>query len=116
MCSRTHKVWTRHLVELSNLVVIECLHYLFCSPSASPPDTKRQKVVGAEFAGDDVPAGGSAETARMDPSTTSTGVVTIAVVGTSPSAGVTPPPAMSTVVIKPRALKLKKSGMKKSSL
>jgi hypothetical protein len=45
-------------------------------------------VVGAEFAGDDVPAGGSAETAGTDPSTTSTGVVAIAVVGNSPSAGV----------------------------
>jgi hypothetical protein len=73
-------------------------------------------VVGAEFAGDDVPVGGFAETAGTDPSTTSARVVTIAVAGTSPLAGVTPPPATSTVVIKPRALKLKKSGMKKSSL
>jgi hypothetical protein len=75
-------------------------------------------VAGTAFAGDDVPAGGSAETAGMDPSTTSAGVVTIAVAGTSPghpapSAGVTPPPAMSTVVVK---LRLKKSGMKKSFL
>jgi hypothetical protein len=80
-----------------------------------------QKVVGAEFAGDEVPAGGSAETAGTDPSTTSAGVVTIAMAGTSrghptPSADVTPPPATSTVVVKPRALRLKKSGMKKSSL
>jgi hypothetical protein len=101
---------------LSNLVVVERLHYLFCSPSASPPDPKCQKVIGAEFTGDDVPAGGAAETAGTDPSTTSAGIVTIAVAGTSPSAGVTPPPAMSTVVIKPRALRLKKSAMKKSSL
>jgi hypothetical protein len=78
-------------------------------------------VIEAEFARDDVPAGDSAETAGTDPSTTSAGVVTIAVAGTSPghlapSAGVTPPPATSTVVIKPQALRLKKSGMKKSSL
>jgi hypothetical protein len=89
---------------------------MFCSPSASPPDPKRQKVVGAEFAGDDVPAGGAAETAGRDPSTTSAGVVTVAVVSTSPSVGVAPPSATSTVVIKPRALRLKKSAMKKSSL
>ncbi|XP_025819844.1 atherin-like [Panicum hallii] len=91
------------------------------SPSASPPNPKRQNVVGAKFAGDDVPAGGSAETTRTDPSTTSAGVVTVAEAGTAPghlapSAGVTPPPATSTMVIKPRALRLKKSGMKKSSL
>jgi hypothetical protein len=67
-------------------------------------------VVGAEFAEDDVPAGGSAKTAGTDPSTTSAGVVTIAVASTSPLAGVTPPPATSTVVIKPQALRLKKSG------
>jgi hypothetical protein len=47
----------------------------------------------AEFAGDDVPAGGAAKTAGMDPATTSARVVTIAVAGTSPSAGVTLPPA-----------------------
>jgi hypothetical protein len=92
-----------------------------CSPSSSPPDPKRRKVVGTAFAGDDVPVGNSAETARMDPLTTSAGVVTIAVAGTSPghpalSAGVTPPPAMSTMVVKPRALRLKKSGIKKSKL
>jgi hypothetical protein len=57
----------------------------------------------------------------MDPSTTSAGVVTIAVAGTSPgllalSAGVTPPPVMSIVVVKPRVLRLKKPDMKKSSL
>jgi hypothetical protein len=77
-----------------------------------------RKVVGTAFAGDDVSAGGSAETAGTDLSTTSAGVVTIAVVGTSlglpvPSAGVIPPPAMSTVVVK---LRLKKSGMKKPSM
>jgi hypothetical protein len=70
-------------------------------------------VVKTELAGDDVPAGGSAENAGMDPSTTSAGIVTIVVVGTLPSAGVTPPPATSTVVIKARALRLKKSAMKK---
>jgi hypothetical protein len=78
-------------------------------------------VIGTTFAADDVPAGGSAETARMDPSTTSAGVVTIAVLGASPghlasSAGVTPPPVMSTVVVKPWVLRLKKPAMKKSSL
>jgi hypothetical protein len=73
----------KRLVELSSLVVVECLLYLFCSPSASPPDPKPQKVVGAEFAGDGVPAGGSTETAGMDPSTTSAGVVTVAVAGIS---------------------------------
>jgi hypothetical protein len=57
----------------------------------------------------------------MDPSTTFVGVVTIAVVGTSPehlapSAGVTLPPVMSIVVVKPRVLRLKKPAMKKSSL
>jgi hypothetical protein len=103
-------------VELSNIGVVECLHCLFCSPSASHPDPKRQKVIGAEFTGDDVPAGGAAETAGTDPSTTSVGIVTIVVASTSPSAGVTPPLATSTVVIKPRALRLKKSAMKKSSL
>jgi hypothetical protein len=102
-------------------VVVGCLLCLCCSPSSSPPDPKRRKVVGTEFTGDDVPAGGSAEAAGTDPSTTSAGVVTIAVAGTSsghpaPSAGVTPPPAMSTVVAKPRALRLKISGIKKSSL
>jgi hypothetical protein len=121
VCSRTHHIWSHRLVELSILVVVECLLYLFCSPSASPPDPKRQKVVGAKFAGDDVPSGGSVETAGTDPSTTSAGVVTVAVASTSlghpaPSAGVTPPPATGTMVIKPRALRLKKSGMKKSSL
>jgi hypothetical protein len=44
-------------------------------------------MVGTAFAGDDVPAGDSAETAGMDPSTTSAGVVTIAMVGTSPALG-----------------------------
>jgi hypothetical protein len=101
---------------LSNIEIGDCLHYLFCSPSASPPDPKRQKVIGTEFAGGDVPAGGSAETAGTDPSTTLAEMVTIAVVGTLQLAGVTPPPAMSTVVKKPQALRLKKSAMKKSSL
>jgi hypothetical protein len=73
-------------------------------------------VVGAEFAADEVPAGGSAETVGTGPSTTLAGVVTVAVAGTSPSAGVTPPPVTSTMVIKPWALRLKKSGMKKLSL
>jgi hypothetical protein len=108
-------------VELSSLVDVGCLLFLCCSPSSSPPNPKRRKVVGTAFAGDDVPAGGSAETAGTDPSTTSTRVMTIAVAGTSPghlvrSAGVTPPPVMSTVVVKPRVLRLKKPTMKKSSL
>jgi hypothetical protein len=84
-------------------------------------DPKHRKVVGTAFARDDVPADGSIETAGMGPSTTSAGVMTIAVAGTSPghlalSAGVTPPPVMSTMVVKPLVLKLKKPAMKKSSL
>jgi hypothetical protein len=70
-------------VELSSLVVVGCLLCLCCSPSSSPPDPKHRKVVGTAFAGDDVPAGGSAEIAGTDPSTTSAGVVTIVVAGTS---------------------------------
>jgi hypothetical protein len=102
-------------------VFAECLLCLCCSPSSSPPDPKRRKVVGIAFAGDDVPAGGSVETAGTDSSTTSAGVMTIAMVGTSlghpaPSASGTPPPEMSTVVVKPWALRLKKSGIKKSKL
>jgi hypothetical protein len=85
VCSRTHQVWSRRLVELSNLVVVDHLCCLFCSPSASRPNPKRQKVVGTKFAGDDVPAGGSAETTGTDPVTTSAGVVIVAVVGTPPS-------------------------------
>jgi hypothetical protein len=92
------------------------LSFVFCSPSASPPDPKRQKVVGTEFAGNDVPADDATETAGTDPSTTSAGMVTIAVVGTAQPAGVTPPPAMSTVAEIPRALRIKKAVMKKSSL
>jgi hypothetical protein len=71
-------------VELSSFAVVGCLLCLCCSPSSSPPDPKRRKVVGTAFAGDDVPEGASAESARMDPSTTSAGVMTIAVAGTSP--------------------------------
>jgi hypothetical protein len=97
-------------LELLNAYIVHLQSFCF------PPDLKRQKVIGAEFSGDDVPAGGAAETAGTDPSTTSAGIVAIAVVGTSPSSGVIPPPATSTVVIKPRALRLKKSVMKKSSL
>jgi hypothetical protein len=57
----------------------------------------------------------------MDLSTTSAGIVTIAMAGTSPghlapSAGVTLPPAMSVVVVKPWVLRLKKPTLKKSSL
>jgi hypothetical protein len=102
-------------VELSSLMFVGCLLCLCCSPSSSPPDPKRRKVVGTVFAGDDVSAGASAESAGTDPSTTSAGVVTVAVAGTSPghlapSAGVTPP------LVKPRVLRLKKPAMKKSSL
>jgi hypothetical protein len=108
-------------VELSTLVIVGCLLYLCCSPSSSPPDPKREKVVGTAFAGDDVPAGGSAEIAGTNPSTTSAGVVTIAMAGTSPghlapSVGVTLPPVMTIVVVKPWVLRLKKPAMKKSSL
>jgi hypothetical protein len=73
-------------------------------------------VTGTNFAGDDVPADDAAETAGTDPSSTSERMVTIAVVGTSQPAGVTPPPATSTVVEKPWALRIKKAIMKKSSL
>jgi hypothetical protein len=73
-------------------------------------------VTGTEFAEDDVPAGGAAETAGTDRSTASAKMVTIAVADTSQSAGVNPPLATSTVVKKPRALRLKKAAMKKSSL
>jgi hypothetical protein len=108
-------------VELSSLVVVGCLLCLCCSPSSSPPDPKHRKVIGIAFAGDDVPAGGSIQTAGTDPWTTSAGVVTIAVAGTSPrhlapSAGVTPLAVMSTVVVKPWVLRPKKPAMKKSSL
>jgi hypothetical protein len=51
-----------------------------------------------------------------DPSASTTGAVTVAVAGTAPPAGVTPPPAMSTVVETPWALRVKKAVMKKSSL
>jgi hypothetical protein len=64
---------------LSNIGVVEYLHCLFCSPSASPSDPKRQKVIGAEFTGDDVPAGGAVETAGH----INGGVVTVVVLGTS---------------------------------
>jgi hypothetical protein len=73
-------------------------------------------VTGTNFAGDDVPADDAAETTGMDPSTIMTGAVTIAVAGTSQPAGVTPPPATSTVVQKTQALRIKKAVMKKSSL
>jgi hypothetical protein len=73
-------------------------------------------VVETGFTGNDIPADVAAETAGTDPSTTSAGMVTITVVGTSQPAGVTPPPALSTVVEIPRALRIKKAVMKKSSL
>jgi hypothetical protein len=73
-------------------------------------------VVKTRLAGNDVPADEAAETAGMNLSTTSTGVVTIAVAGTAQPAGVTPPPAMSTVVEIPQALRVKKAVMKKSLL
>jgi hypothetical protein len=80
-----------------------------------------RKEVGTTFAGDDVPAGGSAKATGTNPSTTYARVMTIAVAGTSPghlapSAGVTLPPVMSTVVVKTEVLRLKKPAMKKSSL
>jgi hypothetical protein len=77
---------------------------------------KRQEVVETGFTGNDVPADEAAETAETDPSTTTAGTVTIAVAGTSQPAGVTPPPASSTVVEIPRALRINKAIMKKSSL
>jgi hypothetical protein len=88
----------------------------FCSPSASSPDPKRQEVAETGLAGDDVPTDEAAETAVTDPSTTSAGVVTVAVAGTAQQAGVTPPLATSTIVETPLALRVKKPIMKKSSL
>jgi hypothetical protein len=73
-------------------------------------------VAETGLAGDDAPADEAAKTAGTDPSTTSTGVVTIAVVGTMQPAGVTPSPATNTVVEIPWALRVKKAVMKKSSL
>jgi hypothetical protein len=107
------------VATLVNCQISELLHadiVFFCSPSASPPDPKRQEVVGTEFVGNDVPADDAAETAGTDPSTTSAGTVTIVVVGTVQPAGVTPPPATSTMVEIPQALRIKKAFMKKSSL
>jgi hypothetical protein len=52
----------------------------------------------------------------MDPSASATGLVTIAVVGTTPPADVTPPPTTNAVVETPRAMRVKKAIMKKSSL
>jgi hypothetical protein len=66
--------------------------------------------------GEDVLADEAAETARTDPSTTFARVVTIAVAGTVQPAGMTPPPATSTMVDIPWALRVKKAVMKKSSL
>lgn len=87
-----------------------------CSPYSSSSDSKRQKVAKTAAVGDDVPAG-AAETAGTDPLTAAAEAVTIAVAGTTPGhlaplASVTPPPAMGTVVAKPRALRLKKSAVK----
>jgi hypothetical protein len=73
-------------------------------------------VVETGLTGNDVPADEAAKTAGTDPSTTSARKVTIAVAGTAQSAGVTPPPATSTEVEIPRALRIKKAIMKKSSL
>jgi hypothetical protein len=66
-------------------------------------------VIEAGPAGNDVPADDAVETAGTDPSTTSAGTVTIAMAGTAQSAGVSPPPATSTVVEIPRGLKNKGS-------
>ena len=90
-------------------------NFLCCST----PEPKCRKVVESTPAGDDVPAGSSAEAAGADLSTTSTKVVTVAVAGTvpglpEPSAGATQPPATSSVV-KPQGLRLKPI-VKKSTL
>ncbi|XP_025798665.1 transcription initiation factor TFIID subunit 11-like [Panicum hallii] len=66
-------------------------------PLASPPEPEREEV-------------------ETDPSVSATGAVTIAMAGTVPPAGVTPPPATNTMVETPRALRVKKAVMKKSSL
>jgi hypothetical protein len=58
----------------------------------------------------------SASAIGADPSASATGAVTIVVAGTAPPAGVTPPPATGTVVETPRAMRVKKAIMKKSSL
>jgi hypothetical protein len=93
----------------ADVVFFAVLLLLLLTPSA-------KKVVGTKLAGNDVPADDAAETAGTDPSTTSAEMVTIAVAGTVQPAGVTLPPAMSTVVEIPRSLRIKKAVMKKSSL
>jgi hypothetical protein len=51
-----------------------------------------------------------------EPSASATGAVTIAVAGTAPPAGVTPPPATGIAIKKRRAMRVKKAVMKKSLL
>jgi hypothetical protein len=68
-----------------------------CSPPASPLEPERQEM-------------------GTDPAASAIGSVTIAVVGTAPPAGVTPPPATSTMVGTPQAMRVKKAVMKRSSL
>jgi hypothetical protein len=98
------------------MLTLSMLQSFFFSSQPQAPKGGRDRICW-----DDIPAGDSAEIAGTDPSTTSAAGVTIAMVGTSPghlapSAGVTPPLVMSTVVVKPRVLRLKKPAMKKSSL
>jgi hypothetical protein len=68
------------------------LTFSVCSPPASPPQPEHQEM-------------------ETDPAASA--AVTIAVAGTAPSAGVTPPPTTRT----PRqAMRVKKAVMKKSML
>jgi hypothetical protein len=52
----------------------------------------------------------------MDPSASATEAVTVAVASTTSPSGATPPPATGTMVETPRAMRVKKAVMKKSSL
>jgi hypothetical protein len=76
-----------------------------CSPPAFPEPGREE-----------VGTGPSASATGADPSASATGAVTIAVAGTAPPAGVTPLPAMGTMVEMPWAMRVKKAVMKKSSL
>jgi hypothetical protein len=87
----------------------------FCSPPASPPEPEREEV-GMYPLASAIGTDPSAFAIGADPSASATGAVTIAMAGTAPPAGVTPPPATGTVVETPRAMTVKKAVMKKSSL
>jgi hypothetical protein len=85
-----------------------------CSPPASP-ESEREDV-GTDPSTSAIEADPSASATGADPSASATGAVTIAVAGTAPPAGVTSPPATGIVVETPRAMRVNKAVMKKSSL